>query len=71
MAILNKYKDTLDNFINSSDKESLDWLRLIDKRSCNARFEGGLMDYSKKDCRLNSKNVLDILLGLEPKTQDF
>ena len=41
MAILNKYKDTLDDFIDSSDTESLDyldslnWPKLIDKGSRN------------------------------------
>ena len=42
MAISNKYKDTLNNLIDSSDTEFPDWPDspdqpgLIDKRSCNA-----------------------------------
>lgn len=41
MAIFNKYKNTLNNFINSSDPKSL--LRFIDKKSCNALgYRGGL-----------------------------
>lgn len=35
MAISNKYKNTLDNFINNSDTKSLDWPGLIDKGSHN------------------------------------
>lgn len=31
MTILNKYKDTLDDFINSSNIELLDWPKLINK----------------------------------------
>ena len=40
MAILNKYKDTLDNLINNLDEESPNWPRPINKGSHNApRFE--------------------------------
>lgn len=70
VAISNKYKNILDDLINSSDEEFLDWLGLIDKRSRNARFEDNSIGHSEEDSRLDNKNVLDTLLGLEPKTQD-
>lgn len=48
--ILHKYHDTLDDFINSSDKQSSDWLKLIDKSLCNVfRFKSSLTDFLKKD----------------------
>ncbi len=46
-AISNKYMDTLNDFIDSSDTESsdnpdsLNWPGLIDKRSCNALISRG------------------------------
>ena len=55
-AILNKYKDTLDDLIDSSDIESPDqpdypaWPGLIDKRSRNAcRLRGGSPTLSEDD----------------------
>lgn len=33
MIILNRYKNTLDNFINNVDQEFLDWQKQIDKVS--------------------------------------
>lgn len=32
MIIFNRYKDTFDDFIGSSDSEFLDWLKSIDKK---------------------------------------
>lgn len=43
MAICNRYKDTLDHFINNSDIESPNSPGLIDKRSRNTpKSEGSL-----------------------------
>lgn len=71
VAISNKYKDTLDDFINSSDKEFSNWLESIDKELCNVKSERSLIGHSERDCRLDSENILEMLLGLEPKIQDF
>ncbi len=69
MAIPNNYKNTLDNLIDSSDIESPDWLRPINKELCNApKCEGSLMSFSKSNCL--DKDVLDMLLRLVSKTQD-
>lgn len=67
-AISNNYKDILDDLTNSSDKKFLDWVRQIDKRSCNDRSEGSSISHSKKDYCLNNKDFLDTSLGLKPKT---
>ncbi len=71
-AIFNKYKDTLDNFIDSSDIKSPNWLdspdrlRLIDKGSRNTpRFRGGSPTLLKEN-RLD-KDILVTLLELAPK----
>ncbi len=57
MAIPNKYKNTLDDLIDSSDTESLDWPNspnrpgLIDKGSHNApRSKGGSPTLLEEDC---------------------
>lgn len=72
MAISNKYKDTFDNFINSLDKKFLDQLEAINKRLYNTlKFENSLISFSKRDCYLNSEDILNTLLELAPKTQNF
>lgn len=75
MAILNKYKDTLDDFINNSNTESLDqpksldWLKPIDKETCNAsRTQDASLSFLEKNCM--DKDVLVTSLELAPKTQD-
>lgn len=51
VAISNKYKDTLDNFIDSSNPEFLNWLKPINKRLYNTnRYEGSLTGFLEKDC---------------------
>ncbi len=57
IAIPNKYKDTLDDLIDSSDIESPDrpdspdWPGLIDKGSRNApRSRSGSLTLSEEDC---------------------
>lgn len=72
MAIFNKYYDIFDDFIDSSDTESssqlkfLDWPKLIDKRTRNARkSKGTLPNLSKEDCL--DENILVLLLGLMSK----
>ena len=60
MAIFNKYKNTLDDLIDSSNAESPNWPGPIDKGSRNAsRSENSLTELLEKDC-LN-KNVSDKL----------
>lgn len=70
VTIFNKYKSSLDDLIDSSDKEFLDQLGLIDKGSCNLRSKGSLMGHLERDYCLDSKDILDTSLGLEFKTQD-
>ncbi len=57
MVISNKYKDTLDDFIDSSDTKSPDWPdspdrpELIDKGLCNAsRSRGHSLTLLEEDC---------------------
>ena len=74
MAIPNKYKDTLDDLIDSSDikspdqPESPDWLGLIDKGIRNASRSRGaspsLLE-AEEDCL--DKDVLVTSLKLAPK----
>ena len=74
-AIFNKYKDTFDNPIDSSDtkfpdqSKFLDRLEPIDKGTCNtSRSRGGLPSLLKENYL--DENVLVMLLELAPKTQD-
>ncbi len=69
MAIPNKYEDSLDNLIDSSDTESQNRLDspdrpgLIDKGSCNVlRSQSGSPTLSEEDCL--DKEVL--VTSLEP-----
>ncbi len=69
MKIPNKYKDILDDLIDSSDIKSSDLSKLVDKGFHNtSRSEGCLIGLSKVD-DLN-EDVLDMPLGwlLRPKT---
>lgn len=69
MAIFNKYKDTLDNFIDNSDPESLNKVRLIDERSYNVpRSENSLTDLWEGDCL--DEDILDRSSRLAPKTEN-
>ena len=69
VAIPNQYKDTLDDFIDSSDSKSLDWAGPIDKRSRNAPMsKDSSADLSKRDCL--DKDLPDRSLRLAPKTED-
>lgn len=50
MAILNRYKDTYNNLIDSSDIKFPDWPRLINKGSCNiSRSESSSIGFEEKD----------------------
>ena len=70
MAILNKYKDTLDDFIDSSDAKSPNRPGLIDKGSCNLpRSESSPTKLLDRNCL--DKNVSYRLLRLIPKIGDF
>lgn len=70
MAIPNKYKNTLDDFIDSSDAEFSDQPKPIDKRSCNvSRFESSPTRLLKGDYLY--KDITDKSLWLVPKTRDF
>lgn len=70
IVICNKYKDTLNDFIDNLNTKSSNWLELIDKGSRNVfRFKGNLIRFLKENY-LN-KNVIDKLLRLAPKTGDF
>ena len=76
-AILNKYKDTLDDLIDSLDTESpdqpesSDWLGPIDKRTCNVpRSRGASSSLLEEEEDRLDKDVLVTLLKLAPKTRD-
>lgn len=51
MVIFYKYKNTLDNFIDSSDVDylkSLNWLKQINKEICNScKFKNALLYFLK------------------------
>ncbi len=67
VAIPNKYKDTLNDLIDSSDTESQDrpdssdWSRLIDKKSCNTpRYRNSLQTLSKEACLDEDVSVMSL-----------
>ena len=65
----NKYKDTLDDLIDSSDAESPDWQGLIDKGSRNMpRFEDSLTGLLERD--FLEKDISNRLSWLAFKTRD-
>ena len=69
VAISNRYKDTLDDLIDSSDPESPDRAGPIDERSHNApMFEGSSADCSEGNCL--DENLPDRSSWLAPKTED-
>lgn len=69
MAIFYRYKNTLDDFIDSSNAKSLDWPRLIDKRLRNAsRSEGSLTGLLEGDWL--DKDISDRSFQLALKTGD-
>ena len=75
-AIPNKYKDTLDNLIDSSDIEFpyyldfLNQLELIDKGSRNMpKSKDNSPTFLEKDCL--DKNILNTSLESALKIQDF
>ena len=75
VAIFNKYKDTLDNLINSLNTDPLDhtnspnWLGLIDEGSRNtSKFRDSSPTFLKKNCL--DEHILIILLEPTPKIQD-
>lgn len=50
MAFSNRYKDTLNKLIDSSDLESSNWARSIDNKFYNAQIlENNLANFSKRD----------------------
>lgn len=58
MAIFKKYKDTLDNLIDSSNSKSPDWVISIDERSYNVpKSENSLADLLERDYL--DKDILD------------
>ena len=76
-AILNKYKDTLDDLIDSLDTESpnqpesLDWLGPIDKGTRNVpRSRGTLPSFLEEEKDRLDENIFVTLLELLPKIWD-
>lgn len=70
VVISNQYKDTLKEFINSSDTESSDWAKPIDERFCNVFIsEGSLADFLEGDCF--DENLPDRSLQLALKTENL
>lgn len=71
VAIHNKYKNTLDNLINSLDPESSDWLELINKELHNwPRSKNGLIRFLDKYCLNANILTLNRLSRLALKTKD-
>lgn len=68
MVISNKYKNTLNDLINSSNKKFVNWPKLIDKKSYNIRSKKNSIGFLEKICCLKNKNVFNILLELGLKT---
>lgn len=69
MEIPNRYKNTLDNFIDSSNPESP--LGPIGKEAHNApRSRGSLTNFLEKDCLDENVLASDRSLQLAPKTGD-
>lgn len=72
-ANFNKYKNTFNDLINSSNTEFpyyLNWLGLMNKRSHNiVKFKVNLPIFFKEDC-LN-KNVFVMSLELKLKIRNF
>lgn len=61
IAIFNRYKDILDDFIDSLDLNILP--RLIDKRLCNMfKFRNRSTNFLKEDCLNKNISTFDKLL---------
>lgn len=70
IIIPNRYKNTLDNFIDNSDLKFSDCARQIDMKSCNApKSENVLANLLKRDCL--DKNIQDKASKLMPKTRNL
>lgn len=69
IVIPNQYKDTLDDLINSSDPESLDWMRPIDERSRNIPISEGSSAVLSERNSLN-EDLSDRLSWVVSKTGD-
>ena len=70
VIFFNKYKDTLDDFINSSNLESLNQSRLINKKLCNTpRFKASLIELLER-FYLN-ENISDSLAWQILETRNF
>lgn len=70
MAISNQYKDTLNDFIDSSDLKPLNWTGSIYKTFLNAlRSKGNLADLLEKDYLDNNFSNKSLLLI--PKTENL
>lgn len=70
MAIFNRYKNILDNLIDSSNSKFLNQTKPIDKKSWNTfSSKNSLINLLAKVNYLN-KNVTDRLLGLAPKNKN-
>lgn len=48
MTIVNKYKDTFDDFIDNSDTESSDWLKCLGKDHLNENISVTLLELAPK-----------------------
>ena len=69
MAISNRYKNTLDDLIDSSDVQSPNRVGPIDERSCNDPMsERSSADLLEEDYL--HENLPDRLSRLAPKTKD-
>lgn len=67
-AILNNYKDIVDELIDSSNTKSPHWSKPIDKKSCNTpRSRTIVMVFSEGDCC--NADILVRSSGLAPKTR--
>lgn len=70
VAILDKYKNTLNNFINNLNTKSTNCLKLIDKKISNMpNFKSSLLTSLEKNCK--NENTLVILFELLPKITDL
>ena len=68
MTVCNKNKNTLHDVIDSLNPKSLDWLKPIDKGSCNLfRFEGSFIRLLDGFC-LN-KDISNCLVCRAPETR--
>lgn len=70
MAISNRYKNILNNFIDSLNPESLP--RPINEKLCKtSRLKDGLTRFPKKNCLYENVSASNKSLQLMPKTRNF